>query len=638
MAVIERVDWGVLDRQVEIQQRNRETFSPVVSLFRWWARRPHAVAGSILDAAIETFGDSSFVVSDPFSGGGTVAFEAARRGLPIYAQDLYPWPSMGLATSLSRADIDELRSAKDQLIDRLEPLRALYKRRGGDSSGETTHIIRVRVTPCLRCRSDFFLFRDPLVSVASRSVGETQAFYGCSACGSVTKRRRGVQRFSCDSCGSRSSTQVHTGYTKFPELRCPHCERSSPLSDLLDREPRWHPVLISERIVRNGRDGHRLRPADDRDPVFEWSIPRPSPGVLDSPIPPGLETGHLVRHGFRRWRDLYTRRQIRSVQTALAEVSRLDVSEPVRTRLRLSVIGACEMPGYLCRWERHHPKAFEATANHRYSRSTIVVETNLVSPTGRGTIPRRLEAAERGLSWMASAGLPIITRHAYASEKRRRLSSGALVVTGSSERQLLSDGSARLVLTDPPYHDDLQYGELARLFHTWMQEVLGIPAPDEHSEAVPNGERGTDSTHYEQLVSACLMESRRVLSRDGRLILTFHNKDMRAWISLGNALRTAGFRVVGLATVSAENGADHSKRGKESFLCDLVIECIPRRSGRPREPGLTTCGDLASAERRNLIAIGRALAERVNYRETVELVDRYQSHLRALGEDRQLIR
>ena len=638
MAVIERVDWGVLDRQVETEQRNRETFSPVVSLFRWWARRPHAVAGSLLDAAIEVFGDRSFVVSDPFSGGGTVAFEAALRGLAVYAQDLYPWPSMGLATSLNRADADELRSARTHLIERLEPLSALYGRRDGDSRGEITHIIRVRVARCLHCRSDIFVFRDPLVSVASRSAGETRAFYGCSACGAVTQRSRGVQNYSCGACRSRWPVHGPTGYMKHPQIRCPHCEKGSLLGDLLDHEPRWHPVLVSERIVRNGRDAHSLRPADDGDPVSEWTIERPSPGILDSPIPPGLETGHLIRNGFRRWCDLYTKRQIRSIQTALTEVNRLSVSEPVRARLHLSVIGACEMPGYLCRWERHHPKAFEAIANHRYSRSTIVVETNLVSPTGRGTIPRRLAAAERGLRWMGRYGLPRRTKHAYTSGKRRKLSTGALVVTGSSERQLLTDGSARLVLTDPPYHDDLQYGELARLFHAWMREVLGVPLPDEFSEAVPNGSRGTDSTRYEQLVSACLAESRRVLSRDGRLILTFHNKDMMAWSSLANALRTAGFRVVGLATVSAENAADHSKRGKESFLCDLVIECVPRRPGRPSEPGLKTCGELTSAERRNLIAIGRALAERVNYREAIDIAERYANHLRALGEDRLLIR
>src|ERR1700683_4870011 len=99
MAIIDHINWHELDRVVATQQRNRETHSPVVSLYRWWARRPHAVAGAILDAAICEFG-TIFTVADPFSGGGTVAFEAVRRGLDVYAQDLYPWPANSLATCL----------------------------------------------------------------------------------------------------------------------------------------------------------------------------------------------------------------------------------------------------------------------------------------------------------------------------------------------------------------------------------------------------------------------------------------------------------------------------------------------------------------------------------------------------------
>jgi len=91
MALMDRVDWRGLERLVVRQQRNRSAHAPVISLYRWWARRPHCFAGALLDAAKKQFRRDRFLVADPFSGGGTVAFEAARRGLPIYAQDLYPW-------------------------------------------------------------------------------------------------------------------------------------------------------------------------------------------------------------------------------------------------------------------------------------------------------------------------------------------------------------------------------------------------------------------------------------------------------------------------------------------------------------------------------------------------------------------
>lgn len=86
MRLLDHVNWGGLDRQVIRQQRNRSAHAPVISLYPWWARRPHSFAGAILDAARKEFRDRAFLVADPFSGGGTVAFEARRRGLPMYAQ------------------------------------------------------------------------------------------------------------------------------------------------------------------------------------------------------------------------------------------------------------------------------------------------------------------------------------------------------------------------------------------------------------------------------------------------------------------------------------------------------------------------------------------------------------------------
>jgi putative DNA methylase len=55
MAVLEHVKWKKLDRMVVDQQRNRPAHTPVISLFRWWARRPHCFAGALLDAATTEF-------------------------------------------------------------------------------------------------------------------------------------------------------------------------------------------------------------------------------------------------------------------------------------------------------------------------------------------------------------------------------------------------------------------------------------------------------------------------------------------------------------------------------------------------------------------------------------------------------
>jgi putative DNA methylase len=607
MALIDHVNWAGLDVLVTDQQRNRSAHSPVISLFRWWARRPHSFAGALLDAAKKEFRRKKFLVADPFSGGGTVAFEATRRGLPIYAQDLYPWPSKGLAVALTPADPGEFRRVADRLLQDLQPLRMGYWHETSAELWETTHIIRVRTAECPCCSRRRFLFRDPLISLASRRNKESFSFFGCSSCGAATKRRKDVASFSCENCGARSKTQVQTSTSGTPELRCPHCLESHRLSALLLSPPIWRAVLLREQKVSHASS--RIRPVEPSDSVEDDVGAEEH--ALRTVIPDGVETSGLKRYGFSFWNQLYTQRQLDIISTALGRVPDLETSDAVKQHLRLAILGATEMAGYICRWERYHPKALEATANHRFSRSTLTVETNLLSTSGRGTLPRRFEAALKALRWMHSEGYPIQTTHAEASS-RRRFVGGALIVTGSSERQLLRKGAAQLVFTDPPYHDDLQYGELARLFHAWMAHAGECTKPRETDEAVPNTVRGATTGHYEDKVAACLNESRRALAASGRLILTFHNKDMSAWRALAKALFRAKFDVVALATVAAENAADHSKRGKESFLSDLVIECRPKGRKRRRTWNIKVHGLTKSPERRNLQAIGLAFAECVN--------------------------
>src|SRR4051812_33837742 len=91
-ALLAQINWSSVDQQVRLQQRSRERHTPPISLYRWWARRPHALIGALLDAAGDLHGGNSPpVVADPFSGGGTVALESVLRGFPVFAQDLHPW-------------------------------------------------------------------------------------------------------------------------------------------------------------------------------------------------------------------------------------------------------------------------------------------------------------------------------------------------------------------------------------------------------------------------------------------------------------------------------------------------------------------------------------------------------------------
>ena len=603
--LLKRINWATVNRATRRQVRNREQYCPPVSLFRWWARRPHALVGALLDGSRLSAGER---VSDPFSGGGTVAVEAAVRGFKVYAQDLNPWATWGLATALDGVNVESLKAGIDTFVEALSSINHEYVGTcPTHGPSELAHVFWVRRCECDACGKETFLYPYSLITVGSRLVKETHGYYGCSACGSVTRCRLQASRRKCRSCGTALKDARQPLLAKRRVL-CAHCEAEIPYAMAWSRPPQWHPVLV-QRVCRDGKNSRHH---------FDWPTEievmrgrrRNVPTALREAIPKGLETRVLRRAGFRLWSDLYPARQLTVLLRAAHLADDIDVDERVRGRLQLAVAGAGEMAGFLCRWDRFHPKTFEALANHRFSSLGVAVETNPLSTLGRGTIPRRLMASLKAARWTHDKQTPrarwMIGPRGEPALPRRR---GALVVTGSSASQELSDRSTKLVITDPPYYDAVQYRELSWLFLTWAKVVTGRTARwrlSARDEAVPNASRGTGAAQYEQLLRRILTETARTLHPQGTLLLTYHSTDFRGWAALGRALHAAGFHVAALGVAHSENEKDHPKRNRLSFIRDLVIEC---QKGRPsaKLPAVVTTP--RKSDERELIAAGRTIAQ-----------------------------
>lgn len=602
-SLLESIDWPALDLDVARQQRNREVYSPAVSLFRWWARRPHALIGEILDAA----DDPDLRISDPFSGGGTVALEAAQRGLDVYAQDLHPWAATGLATALDRVDPEALKQGGEAWLAELRNLRAdLYGEScaaHGDS--ETLTTFWVRLAQCPSCDAQAYLYPYPMITRASRTKDEPDAYFGCNACGAVTRSSMATVDRRCSNCRrsfpSADKPQLAAGKFRCRERGCGH------LFTAFSPGFRWEPVLVQRLCGASAHFDH-LTDADRE--AASQGTPK-LPAALRATIPNGLETRRLRNAGIIRWADLYPPRQLTSMLAASAAIESLGLDATVSNRLRLILCGAAEMAGYASRWDRHYPKAFEATANHRFSLTGFAAETNLLAERGRGTLARRLGHSVRAARWACEfegrKPSTLNSRRGYRLEKSE-LDQPA-VVHGSSTSQLLPDNSVDLVLTDPPYFDDVQYAELGALFLAWAQvtALLGKSVHlDLRSEAVPNSTRGTDAARYCELLTAVLRETARTLKADGRAILTFHNTAGQAWWALARALGHAGLSVSALAVGHAENESDHSKRGRRAFSHDLVIEC---RLGYRDPRQLIVANRATDPQSGQLIAAGLAVAD-----------------------------
>jgi putative DNA methylase len=636
-SLLTELSWCELEHLVRAQQRNREVHTPPISAFRWWARRSHALIGALLDQAKDAAG-GHLTVADPFSGGGTVAVEAARRELDVYAQDLHPWAVAGLRAALTPVDTEELERASRKLLTALAPVRTeLYGTvcpvHGADA--EVLTAFWVRVAHCPDCAREVFLYPYSLVTRASRQSDEPSAWWGCQACGGVTKGEYPRGSGACTHCDA--SLALHDKPLLPGRIAtCPHdgCGESF---DAFAKASRFKLALVQRSCRRDSRTHvHFAEPTATEREQAEPLQRRPVPQPLKANIPAGLETRVLRRTGFERWSDLYAPRQLEVLGAAIPALEKMRASAAIKARLRLALCGCAEMAGYASRWDRYYPKAFEVVANHRFAITGLSVETNLLAERGRGTLPRRLGHSVRAARWVGEELPPALTvsnRSAVASRTLRP--KGVVIAQGSSESQRAASGSIDLVLTDPPYFDDVQYAELAAVFLTWANAVGLVPtsaALDLSSEAVVNSLRGTGAERYCALLTAILTETRRTLACDGLMILTYHNSDMRAWWALGSALRDADFTVAALAVTHAENERDHAKRGRLAFTRDLVLEC--RADVGNRFTGPEVAWEPDADEAKELIAAGCAIAAMP----AGETCEEFRERFRALRGDLQEVR
>lgn len=579
---LRHIDAAFVSSKVRREVRNREVHLPPVSTYRWWARRTEAVNGTIIDA-VSADRPGRMVVSDPFAGGGVIPLAAVMRGHSVYAQDLNPWAARGLASMLALPDPGSLRDGIAAMTQRvLTSAQAAYGTVLADGTPAlVSHTFRVAVAPCTVCGRSQRIYPHALVSLTSRVERNLpEAFLACPN-GHLFKGRRDVAG-ACSTCGEL--TDPVSAYTprRVVTCQCGHQDRLEDRSRAMGLT--WEVVLV-ERAGGGKRELSLPTPGELAAAEAEHASPRMQLGA----IPEGQETAVLRRHGFNSWEDLYPRRQRAMVERLLELAPSCSPDADVVAALQLAIIGSTEMAGHLSRWDRYYLKSYESMAGHRFNFTTLPVEPNAWGTTtsGRGTTLRRLVQLVKAAEWLrerTGGGLRVLGPVAASAPTVPALLGqdvdgqsldrpDVLVVVGSSQRQLLPTGSVDLVLTDPPYHDDVQYGELSLPLQAWA----GLAPADSGGDAVVNRATGqlVAAGSYTALLASIFRESARLLRDDGHLIFSYANRDPRAWAQLLEALQSAGLRAAGCTIVHSENETDHAKRNVRACTLDLLLDLVP---------------------------------------------------------------
>jgi SAM-dependent methyltransferase/predicted RNA-binding Zn-ribbon protein involved in translation (DUF1610 family) len=579
--VLRHLDVAAIDAASRQEVKARSSHLPPITTFRWWARRTEAVTGAVIDAAnIDLPG--RMMIADPFAGGGVIALSAVLRGHRVYAQDVNPWATEGLATMFGLRNPAALREATDRLAASAEALVAqAYGTSLRDGTpAEVAHTIRVATIACRDCGAQVSLYPIALVSMTTRvdrtgARPEGDGPEGWLACAAGHLQLGPVEGLTLCPCGRKIDPDAH--YTKGRRYQCTACGHKGPIDE--SGPLGWQVALVERTTARAREIDLPTEPELVQAGSAGWE-----PHLDLGPILPGTETSVLLRHGFAYWQDLYPPRQRVVIEALLDQVGPAALADDnVERVLRGAVIGSAEMAGYCSRWDRRFLKSYEAVGSHRYNFTTLSAEPNVWGApcSGRGTVNRRMAHLIKAATWYEQRlPRPPVVAGPHEASARRRASAPAAdvyVVTGSSARLSLPRGSLDLVCTDPPYHDDVAYAQLSALFRAWAR----LPAGPLAGDAIVDG-RGASDELYRTTLTNIFTEVRRVLRPSGHLVLSYANRAPQAWLSLIDALQDAGFRAVGYEVVSAENDADYVKAGKRACNLDVLLDLVVAGSGRAR--------------------------------------------------------
>lgn len=377
-------------------------------------------------------------------------------------------------------------------------------------------------------------------------------------------------------------------------------------------------MLLAVSVTRPGHHGRQFRAPSEADAraveaaaneattrLSQWEIDGLVPTEA---IPFGTDT-RPQKHGLVLWRQLFSPRQLLTAAVSLEELRQV-VAEARGTLeerhlrglnlcLAFALDKALDYNSRLASWDATRMKMRNTFDRHDFSFKWSFAE---------------FDGATALLPWAVNNA---VMNHEKISALVTRPKSllddvAAPLVTvnlGSATNLSLPTGTVDAVVTDPPYYDNVMYGELADYFYVWLKRSLRDTWPelcmlvltDKEDEAVANASlfeqvatrvgRGKNATgksaaeladeHYEELLTRSFGEAHRVLKDDGVMTVMFTHKRVDAWDTLGQALLEAGFSVNSSWPVHTESEHSLHQAKKNAASSTILLTCRKRGSTAP---------------------------------------------------------
>jgi adenine-specific DNA methylase len=484
---------------------------PVYTMHKWWARRLGVVFRMILLSQAHSESDrglnlwdrfysparlpKGFRVLDPFLGGGTTLVEAAKLGAHCIGYDIDPVACFITQKELTPADPRRIRARFEEMqAVLLRSIRSLYGSFVARKRVDVIYYFWVDSVTCPDCGTT--CDGHPTYQLAHNR-GRTLQTVVCPACDHITDIKFDVRFLRCTSCGVL--TDLRKPPVRLGRFDCPHCVGRHLLHALYQRGLAKPRLFAKEYLGPDGERGFaRVSPRDlqlydDAEHLLaqqESSLPIP-----DAAIPSkGRTDSRPILYGYRHYRDLFNARQLLCLGLIAREIQKTEDAS-VRQALAMAFSHCLASNNMFCGYAFGYRRLTPLFSVHSYRKISRPVEGNVWGlELGRGSFSNAVRAVIAGSEYMRApfeyryrpSGEGVRVPVGLSTQNSHEVASPAASVdiyNQSSERLTsIRSGSIDLILSDPPYFDNISYSELSDFYHVWLREVLGSEYVG-HSEA-----------------------------------------------------------------------------------------------------------------------------------------------------------
>ena len=613
-------------RLAEYESWRKERHRPATYVHKWWARRLGTVFRELLRSSLPTQSArggaplDGVVVYDPYAGSGTTAVEAIKLGARVVTRDINPIATLTQRQALQTWDISELNQLFDTVAHACQKqIEDLYVAADGSP---VLHYFWVAVTQCVTCSAEVELFSSHVFAKHAYPHRFPRAHAVCPECHAICAVDLSTDiAGTCQVCDANFSFAgaVQAGRGAGRYFICSRGHRGTVLDALAGAPPRRR---MYAKAVRTASGYREYQPIDEFDrrlyDTASQLLAAANPGSLVIPegaLANGVNTIQAIRWGYQTWAAFFNDRQLYSLGLLAAAIRDLPGMSAEREALAAVFGKTLEHNNLFCSFKGEGTGPVRSIFhNHVLRPERCSVEGNpWGSAGGSGGFAdalKRLDAAhtyksnpsdlaERDgeVTTVRGRSLSIGNQIARSWAEFVEAPDSAYVITGDGARTDLPDGSVTLVVTDPPYMDNVHYSELADFFHAWLVSIRPYPDyPSQGSTRNADEVQNTSPASFREMSTRVWEECARVLRNDGLLVFSFHQARSDGWEALMASLHDAGLTVSATRPMIAEVTTSLTKAAAVApNRIDVIVVCRKRASitVRPR----TAAQARADAER-----------------------------------------